>query len=60
MSFNKRILDYLREKQAINIDKVGSLKGVKVAFHTAYFCSSIGTNTYSFKERIQQKLLRLQ
>lgn len=67
MSYNKRILDYLREKKAINTDKVGSLKGVKVGFHAVHFYSSVALAANSFllsdnswfKQQVQLKMQQL-
>ena len=68
MSYKKRVLDYLREKQAINTDKISALKGVKVAFHAAHFYSSIQltpkclflSDNQWFKGQARQKIQYLQ
>jgi len=68
MSYNKRVLDYLREKQAINKDKIDSLKAVRIAFHAAYFYSSITltpkclflSDNQWFKGQARQKIQYLQ
>ena len=48
MSFHKKVLDFLREKQAIRTDKIEKLKGVTVAFHAQHFFSTISLSPKCF------------
>ena len=63
MSYKKKNLDYLREKQAIMTDKISVLKGTKVAFHASHFYSMISltpkclflSDNLWFKSQARQK-----
>jgi hypothetical protein len=62
------LLELLKEKQAVNTDKIGTLGNVKVAFHAAHFYSSLPvspkcfllSNNEPFKTQVRAKLRKLQ
>ena len=68
MSYKKRVLEFLRGKEAITRDKIAVLKGAKVAFHASNFYSMIPltpkclflSDNQWFKSQARQKIQNLQ